>query len=240
MQSREYISLAGLRADGRRPTEVRSISYLLGSVSNADGSCTFSQGNTKLIVSIFGPKETSRKRDVLHDTVNVRVEFGQSLFAQGEKRERRRSDRFSIEISNHIRSIVQNQVLASRYPKSEVVVSVQLLQSDGSVLAAAINATTLALIDTGIALQDFVVACSAGIVRNTILLDLTQQEEVGPCSFLTLSMRPNEDSYPLVHLSNRLPLDQFEPLLDAGTLGCSSVHLHLKESVKSFVEKMIR
>lgn len=37
-------------------------------------------------------------------------------------------------------------------------------------LAACINASTLALIDAGIAMQDFVVACDAGYLDSTVLL----------------------------------------------------------------------
>ncbi|KAL0218485.1 hypothetical protein P9112_004138 [Eukaryota sp. TZLM1-RC] len=237
---REYLSLAGLRVDGRRSLEVRNITFSLGSISNADGSVTYSQGNTKLLVSVFGPKEASRRRDVLHDTVSVKVEFGQSLFASGEKRERRRSDRFSTELSMQIKSIVQNQVIASRYPKSEIVVSIQLLQSDGSVLAAAINATTLALIDAGIAINDFIVACSGGFIGKDILLDLTSQEESGPCLSVVLSFAPSESKCALAQMNNRLPIDMFEDLYDALSNACDVIHSQLSASVKSFVLNMVR
>ena len=47
-----------------------------------------------------------------------------------------------------------------------------LKQADGGTRCAAINATTLALIDAGIPMSDFVVSCAAGYIDGTPLLDL--------------------------------------------------------------------
>ena len=57
------------------------------------------------------------------------------------------------------------------------------------VLQAAINATTLALIDAGIALFDYVVAVSAGLHSTSILLDLTNTEE-SDLPHLTVAVMP--------------------------------------------------
>jgi len=56
------------------------------------------------------------------------------------------------------------------YPNSEIEVHVQVLQSDGGALPAAINAATLALIDAGVAMRDFVVGCSVAYIQRTPLL----------------------------------------------------------------------
>lgn len=53
----EYISPEGLRIDGRRPDELRKIKCKLGVLSRADGSAYLEQGNTKVIVAIYGPRE---------------------------------------------------------------------------------------------------------------------------------------------------------------------------------------
>ena len=43
----EYVSPEGLRVDGRRPKELRSLSAEMGVLATADGSATFQMGNTK-------------------------------------------------------------------------------------------------------------------------------------------------------------------------------------------------
>lgn len=51
--------IIGLRIDGRKPTELRKIHCEVGVFAQADGSATFSQGNTKVIATVYGPHEVS-------------------------------------------------------------------------------------------------------------------------------------------------------------------------------------
>ena len=90
----------------------------------------------------------------------------------------------------------ETAIRTNLYKRSQIDIFVQILQADGGVgsiplsqscnnfghshllralhssgeLAACINASTLALIDAGIAMQDFVVACDAGYLDSTVLL----------------------------------------------------------------------
>ncbi len=49
--------LIGLRVDGRRPNELRKMTCEIGTFPHADGSATISQGNTKVIATVYGPHE---------------------------------------------------------------------------------------------------------------------------------------------------------------------------------------
>lgn len=49
--------LIGLRIDGRRPNELRKIQCEIGVFAQADGSAVLSQGNTKVIATVYGPHE---------------------------------------------------------------------------------------------------------------------------------------------------------------------------------------
>lgn len=49
--------IIGLRIDGRLPNELRKIQCEIGVFSQADGSAIFSQGNTKVIATVYGPHE---------------------------------------------------------------------------------------------------------------------------------------------------------------------------------------
>ena len=48
------------------------------------------------------------------------------------------------------------------YPRSEIVIVVHIVQSDGSILATMINAVAMALMDAGIMMKDIITACSIG------------------------------------------------------------------------------
>ena len=47
-----------------------------------------------------------------------------------------------------------------------------VLQADGGYRSAAFNAVSLALMDAGIAMKDFLVATTAGLLQNVAVLDL--------------------------------------------------------------------
>jgi exosome complex component RRP41 len=47
MSRTEYVNLAGLRADGRRPPEIRRLACKVGLDAASDGSADVEMGNTK-------------------------------------------------------------------------------------------------------------------------------------------------------------------------------------------------
>lgn len=67
----------------------------------------------------------------------------------------------------------------------------QVLTADGGNYCAALNASTLALIDAGIPLREYVIACTASLAKDDVpMVDISHVEENlgGPC--LTLAMLP--------------------------------------------------
>ena len=90
-------------------------------------------------------------------------------------------------------------------PRTQIDVSLSVLQTDGGVRAACINATTLALADAGIAMAD-VVAARARRTRCTArLLDLNAQED-GACAELSVGYLPRSETVSFVHLESKAPL----------------------------------
>jgi exosome complex component RRP41 len=49
--------IIGLRIDGRKPNELRKIECEVGIFAGADGSASLSQGNTKILATVYGPHE---------------------------------------------------------------------------------------------------------------------------------------------------------------------------------------
>lgn len=66
-----------------------------------------------------------------------------------------------------------------------------MLQADGGNYCACVNAATLALIDAGIPIQEFVVACTASLANGeTPLVDISHLEETSGGSNLTVAVMP--------------------------------------------------
>lgn len=178
----EFISVAGLRVDGRRSEEVRRIRTRFGLFQRVDGSAYYEQGNTKVVAVVYGPRELragavgaaatagiSGGSDGGQPRAAVHCEFSQAAFATSERKAARAGERKKTESALALKQIFEACVQTQLYPRSQIDVFVQVLQADGGELPASINAVTLALIDAGIALNDFVVASSAGYLQQTLL-----------------------------------------------------------------------
>ena len=172
----EYVSLEELRLDGRRPKETRQMRCQMSVLPNADGSAIFEAGNTKVLAAVYGPREAPMRSQSLHDRMVVQCEFSMASFSTGERRRRTKGDRKSVEIGLVIKQALETAMITELLPRSQVDVNIQVLQADGGVRAAAINAAVLAVADAGIPLRDTMAACAAGFLDNTPLLDLNYLE----------------------------------------------------------------
>lgn len=101
----------------------------------------------------------------------ITVDFHVPTFAQtaGQRssagRSNRGMDRRTVELAATLRKALEPVIIASSFPRSEIRISCQMIQIDGGTLACAINAATLAVLDAGIPVTDYVCAVSAGVVK---------------------------------------------------------------------------
>lgn len=116
------------------------------------------------------------------------------------------------------------------YPHSTILISLQILSQDGSLLAACINASTLALIDAGIPMKDYICACTAGSTSSYSsndetadpLLDLNGQEEL-ELPFLTVGTLGSSDMVSVLVGETRVQVGRLEGMLAVGVDGCQQV-----------------
>lgn len=59
MSCQEVLSPEGLRLDGRRANELRKMHCKLGLQSHADGSAYLEMGNSKVLASVYGPRQVN-------------------------------------------------------------------------------------------------------------------------------------------------------------------------------------
>ena len=65
-----------------------------------------------------------------------------------------------------MRSIFEKIIIMKNYSRSQIDLHICVMENDGSAKSAAFNAATLALIDAGIAMKDFVVSVNAGFLSG--------------------------------------------------------------------------
>ena len=155
---------------------------------------------------------------------------------------RRRIQEIEITIAKALASNLHTHL----FPHSTITVSLHVLSQDGSLLAALLNATTLALIDAGIPMSDYIAACTAGSTSSYAaaddaadpLLDLNTQEEQ-ELPYLTVATLGDSDQVAVLVCESRVQVSRLEGMLVVGVDGCKQVRRFLDRVVKDQGVKMI-
>jgi exosome complex component RRP41 len=147
-------------------------------------------------------------------------------------------DRRLVEQSHQIKRAMEAAILLHLFPKSKIEITVWVLADDGGRLPAAINATTLALMNAGIPIKDMVCSCSAGIGSGGVtLVDLNKREESSwggqSAVYLPCAILPQRGTVVLAQCEARLPgLKELEHVLEAAMEGCHAVAQHLQAAIR--------
>ncbi|KAM7075236.1 exosome complex component RRP41 [Molossus nigricans] len=238
MAGLELLSDQGYRVDGRRAGELRKIQARMGVFSQADGSAYIEQGNTKALAVVYGPHEIRGSRSrALPDRALVNCQHSSATFSTGERKRRPHGDRKSCEMGLQLRQTFEAAILTQLHPRSQIDIYVQVLQADGGTYAACVNAATLAVLDAGIPMRDFVCACSAGFVDGTALADLSHVEEAAGGPQLALALLPASGQIALLEMDARLHEDHLEQVLEAAAQAARDVHTLLDRVVRQHVRE---
>lgn len=234
-------SLALLRLDGRRWNELRRIHAQISTQAAADGSSYLEMGNTKVLCTVTGPAEGIQRgqRGGKDNEARVEVEIGFAGFS-GIERRKRKQDKRTSEMQHTLSTAYSTLLLTHLYPHSTITINFHILSQDGSLLAACINASTLALIDAGIPMTDYLTACTAASSATSSdsdntdpLLDLNNLEEQ-ELPFLTVGTVGNEGKVSVLMCESRVRAERLEGMLAVGIEGCKSVREILDGVVKSY------
>jgi len=236
MMNTDMRNLLKLRADGRKKDEQRNIECKIGTNSSANGSSHFKIGLTEIICAVYGPKQATRDNENL-----VEVEYTVATFAGIDRRTVSKADKDWSEFAENLRVSFENLICKEVYPKSQIHILVTIVQSDGSTKSAIFNAICLALLDAGIAMKDFMVACTTGILNYDVMIDLTNQEQMNSNGELTISYQPKTEKIVFMELkSSKTTKGDFEKLLETNIEGCRLIYDTLKQFItENAVKKLV-
>jgi len=241
MSGLELLTDQGLRSDGRRHGELRRIRCRLGVFGQADGSAYLEQGNTKVLAAVYGPHEVragsrgGAQRN--SEAVVVNCQYSMAVFSTGERKRRPRGDRKSQEMSTHLRQTFEAAIKTELYPRSQIDIFVEVLQADGGNYCACVNAATLALIDAGIPLRDYVTACTASLVDDKPMVDISNLESTQGGPELTVAALPKTGEIVLLEMSQRFHIDHLDKVMQVALKGCTDIYNILDKVVRKHVSK---
>lgn len=226
----EYISLDGLRLDGRREGEVRKIRCSLGTLARADGSAYYEQGHTRVLAGVYGPREPRQRGESDSDRAVIRCEVSSASFASAARKRNRKGMATALIVQR----VFEGVILCDTYARSQIDIYVQVLQNDGALTVAAINAAALALVNAGIAMMDMVVACSAGFVENMPITDPNSLESGADRPELTVAVLAHSKRVSTCLLDRRLQdAVAFSQALESATNGAKQIAAVLEYEVRS-------
>lgn len=149
-----------------------------------------------------------------------------------------------MELAASLKNTFEPAIMLDLYPRSTIDISLLVLNQDGSLLATAINAVTLALIHAGIALSSPVSAVSISVLHDTALLDPCAPEENELPTITVACMAPlgqeETGKVTLVGLEHRLTVERFEALLRLATKAGAVVSQKIEEVSKGFARQTLR
>jgi len=228
----KLIDKKGLRLDGRKPGELRSIQMEVGILSNADGSAYIQHGKNKILAGVYGPRELHPKHLALPDRTVLRCRYHMAPFSVQERKSPAPSRR-DIELSKVITESLEPSIFLEYYPRTGIDVFVEVLQADGGTRCASITAASLALADAGIPMRDLVAACAAGKIDGTVVLDLMDTEDKIGEADVPVAFMPNLNAITLLQMDGILTLEEFEKALNLALKGCGKIYTLQKEALKA-------
>jgi polyribonucleotide nucleotidyltransferase len=181
---RNMILEKGVRADGRKPDEVRKISCDVGILPRAHGSALFVRGETQaLTVVTLGTSEDEQRIDSLEGEFkkSFMLHYNFPPFSVGEVKFLRSAGRREIGhgmlAERALKTLLPDQ---EKFPYTIRIVS-DILESNGSSSMATVCGGTMALMDAGVPIKAPVAGIAMGLIkegdRTVVLTDILGLED---------------------------------------------------------------
>lgn len=181
---RKLILDKGIRPDGRKPNEIRPISCTVGLLPRAHGSGLFTRGQTQVMtVATLGSLDDAQKIDTVEEDGIKRYMHFYNFppYSVGETRPLRGPGRREIGhgalAEKALLPVIPSQ---EEFPYSLLLTS-EVLESNGSSSQASVCGSTLALMDAGVKIKAPVAGAAMGLMtdgdRYVILSDIQGMED---------------------------------------------------------------
>ncbi|UCD37639.1 MAG: polyribonucleotide nucleotidyltransferase [Fidelibacterota bacterium] len=221
-------TLNGVRADGRKPDEIRAITVETQVLPRTHGSALFTRGETQaLAITTLGSKKDEQLIDDIEGTYykSHMLHYNFPPFSVGEVRPMRGTSRREIGHGNLAERALQ-RVLPDfeDFPYTVRIVS-EILESNGSSSMATVCASCMALMDAGAPIKAPVAGIAMGLVmedeqRYVILSDILGTEDhLGDMDFKVAGTKEGINSIQMDLKREGISIDVLRAALDQARTG---------------------
>jgi len=225
-ESQEY-----QREDGRPLNQFRRIFVKTGVSGHANGSAYIEMEQTKVLCTVFGPREATKTE--FRDKARLNCDFKFASFAIPNSPKGFIPDSEEKHKAMIMREALESSIQLHKYPKTSIDVYILVLQEDGGAVPAAINAASLALADAGIEMYDIVCACSIAFCSSSLILDPTIREQEISQGHMMLGYLPHlcEISH-ILHSSGEISAQSFAEAMEMCVDGCGKLRSLMKDCLQ--------
>lgn len=114
-------------------TSARSVSARLGVLGRADGSCQWSQGNTSVLVAVWGPTAPKRAAQALPDRAFVDIRVIEDINDNANQNSNLDGRDNPVSLKTDIYSSFKSIILDTLHPRCQISIVIQVICDDGSV-----------------------------------------------------------------------------------------------------------
>eukprot|EP00197_Chlamydomonas_leiostraca_P004386 CAMPEP_0202877488 /NCGR_PEP_ID=MMETSP1391-20130828/30728_1 /ASSEMBLY_ACC=CAM_ASM_000867 /TAXON_ID=1034604 /ORGANISM="Chlamydomonas leiostraca, Strain SAG 11-49" /LENGTH=202 /DNA_ID=CAMNT_0049559533 /DNA_START=35 /DNA_END=639 /DNA_ORIENTATION=+ len=141
----------------------------LAVLNRADGSAKWTQENTSVMAAVYGPRQAMQRKEDAEQAV-IEVVFKPRSGIQGNKEKE-----YELIIRGALEALVQRGL----FPRTSIMVVLQVVADGGSLLSVALNAACAALVDAGVPMSACFasVTCAVGAQQGELLVDPEENEE---------------------------------------------------------------
>lgn len=238
---RRMIIDEGIRADGRRPDEIRQISSKVGFLPRTHGSALFVRGETQALVAItLGTADDEQKIDSLEGEIykSFMLHYNFPPFSVGEVKPLRSPGRREIG-HGALAEKGLKPVLPSKevFPYTIRIVS-DILESNGSSSMATVCGSTLALMDAGVPIKAPVAGIAMGMIqegdKTVVLTDILGLEDhLGDMDFKVTGTENGITAFQMDLKTGGISKDIMEKALEQARQGRLFIINKIKEALSA-------
>jgi len=168
---------SGRRVDGRGLADLRGIKIESRVLNDADGSAYIEWGKNKILAGVYGPSECIPRHDQSLYRSVIKCRYNMAPFSGMEEHGRSGPSRRSKELSKVIKEAFESVIISENFPKTQIEIFVEVLQSDGGTRCAAVTAAAVALADAGIPMKDLISAVAVCKIDGHMAVDPGKEED---------------------------------------------------------------
>ena len=239
-ESRNLVLHEGVRVDGRKPTEIRPLSSMVGLLPRAHGSALFTRGQTQsLAVATLGTPDDQQMVEGLDDTTYERfmLHYNFPGYSTGECKPDRSPGRREIGHGELARRALMPLIPSEEeFPYTIRVVS-DIMESNGSSSMASVCGGSLALFDAGVPMKSPCSGIAMGAISGdgkfVVLSDIMGLEDhLGDMDFKLTGSRKGITAFQMdVKLKTGIPLDVLHQAIRQATEGRMVIMDHMEKTI---------